>query len=597
MTDDKTKSLVISAAELATVSDVANLTADRVVALTGGHGMVTMGVYTAANTIVEDILGGGDIALKNTNVRHLPVEAVLGRAIEAAKQTGADGANAALIAASCLYLAGTKAQVGIPASNRKLGATARMLAGVDRGGVAIVPTAKMNNKISGFPAVQAIYEAMRENRLSPVDGRRVPLFVGASPVYGHSALGEDVVWPAMAENGARIGTQAMIEAMAGASMQPRPFTAAILGAAAILEIIHPDAEVAESQGEYGKINSAYLVGKTAAETAGLPPKLHLRITGEEFDTGRLIGDIGLILKDVGAPSVIGMMALDEIFSIFKENITGFSGGPLNSPLGHISAYAVLAMKLLLENNGDRPAAARAVLEDKVDFSFDPETAFICINVMTKKAHEIKSGPVTETLILATEPAKSKAIHDKAVLTYEALAAGGSLAEVVKGLDDERLARYEDNAGRILGGLLGRKVSIKVLKVAPGARRKSPIAQKFLAFDPRLDFQVTVGDQTAELRGFTDQIVPQYCLGQHDDLTWAMLPCAAVASEIMLAGCNILNVVVPTAVAVAMGRAPVKEAAGEAVGAAYLTAAIPGLQVPAANVAGLAESIVAFSRRS
>lgn len=594
--DDKMKGQIISAAELAAVSDAANLTADRVMALTGGHGMVTMGIYTAVNVIVEEILGGGDITLRNTNVRDLPVEAILSRAIEAAKRTGADGANAALIAASCMYLAGTKAQVGIPAGNRKLGATARMLAGVDRGGMAIVPTAKMNNKISGFPAVQAIYQAMIEKRLSPVDGRRVPPFVGGAPVYGHSTLGEDIVWPAMAENGARIGTQAMMDAMAGASMETNPFTAAVFGAAAILEIIHPDAEVAESEGEYGKVNSAYLVGKTAAETAGLPPKLHLRITGEEFDTGRFIGDLGLILKDVGAPSVIGLMAFDEIFSIFKENIIGFSGGPLNSPLGHVAAYAVIAMKLLLENGGQCPEAARAIMEDKAGFSFDPETTFICINVMTKKAHEIKSGLVTDTLILATEPAKSKAIHDKAVFTYEALEKGRSLAEVVKQLDDERLVRYEHYAGRVLSSLLGQPVEIKALKVACGARRKSSIARKFLAFDPLLDFKVSVGDKTAELHGFVHEIVPQYCLGQHDDLAWAMVPCAALSCEIMLAGCNSLNVVIPAAVAVAMGRASVKDAAREVAEAGYLSAAIPGLQGPVAKVASLAQAIIEYSRK-
>jgi hypothetical protein len=594
--DDDLRSAAISAAELATASDPANMTADRVIALTGGHGMVTMSVYTACNAIAEEVLGGADIGLRNDNVRDLPMEAVLGRAIEAAKLAGADGANAALVAASCLLLAGTKAQVGIPAGNRKLGATARILAGVDRGGVAIIPTAKMNNKISGFPAVQAIYQAIMEGRLSPVDGRRLPLFVGGGPVYGHSALGEDIVWPAMAENGARIGTRAMLDAMAGASMPPHPFTAAILGAAAILEIIHPDAEIAEERGEYGKANSAGLVGRSAAREAGLPATLKARVTGEAIDTGRLIGDLGLILKDVGAPSVIGMMALDEIFSIFHEGIAGFSGGPLNPPLGHVAAYAVIAMKALIESRGDLRKVAAGIMEDKLSFTFDAETSLVSLNVMARKAHEIKRGPVTAALIVATEPGKAKAVHDKAEAAWRALAGGASLAEVVKRLEDERLARCEGNVSAILGVLLGAPVSVKVLAVKAGARRKSRVARKYMAFDPLFDFKVSVGDKTAEIRNFVNEVVPEYCQGGREELGWAMVPCAAVCCELSLASCNILNVVVPAAVASAMGLAKPAEAAQEAVGAAYITGAIPGVRAPAERVAGLAEAIVLFGRR-
>jgi hypothetical protein len=594
--DEDLRSAAISAAELATASDPANMTADRVIALTGGHGMVTMSVYTAANAIAEEVLRGADIGLRNDNVRDLPVETVLGKAIGAAKLAGADGANAALVAACCLYLAGTKAQVGIPAGNRKLGATARMLAGVDRGGVAIIPTAKMNNKISGFPAVQAIYQAMAEGRLSPVDGRRLPLFVGGGPVYGHSALGEDVVWPAMAANGARIGTRAMLQAMAGASMPPHPFTAAILGAAAILEIIHPDAEIAEDLGDYGKANTAGLVGQTAAEEAGLPPTLRVRVTGEEIATGRMIGDLGLILKDVGAPSVIGMMALDEIFSIFHEGIAGFSGGPLNPPLGHVAAYAVIAMKALIESGGDLRKVAADVMEDKLSFTFDPETSLVSLNVMARKGHEIKRGPVTAALIAATEPGKAKAIHDKATAASRRLSEGASLAEIVKGLEDERLARCEGNAGAILGSLFGAPVSVKVLAVRGGARRKSRLAHKFMAFDPLFDFKVSVGDKTAEIRSFVNEVVPEYCQGGREELAWAMVPCAAVCCELSLASCNILNVVVPAAVAAAMGLAKPAEAAEEAVSAAYITAAIPGVKAPAERVAELAVSIASFGRR-
>ncbi|MGA2403072.1 MAG: hypothetical protein ABSG91_15425 [Syntrophobacteraceae bacterium] len=82
---------------------------------------------------------GADISVKFANVRHLPVEDVLSKAVAAARDAGADGANAALLSAAMLYIVGAKAQVGIPAGNRKLGAMARMIAKVDRCGIVAIP--------------------------------------------------------------------------------------------------------------------------------------------------------------------------------------------------------------------------------------------------------------------------------------------------------------------------------------------------------------------------------------------------------------------------------------------------------------------------
>ena len=156
-TEDKIK--IISAVELASVSNVSNLTNDRIEALAGGHGMLNMAIHTVANVITEELLKGNKLSIEFADVRRLPVADIMEKAIKVAKKSGADGANAALITACIMYLAGSAAQVGIPAGNRKLGATARMLAGVDRSGVAAIPTAKMNNKISAFPAVLAVNKA------------------------------------------------------------------------------------------------------------------------------------------------------------------------------------------------------------------------------------------------------------------------------------------------------------------------------------------------------------------------------------------------------------------------------------------------------
>lgn len=587
------KSQVISAAEMACVSNISNLTSDRIEALTGGHGMVNIAIHTVANVITEELLKGSSLSIEFADARRLPVDDIMEKAIKVAKLSGADGANAALIVASIMYLAGSKAQVGIPAGNRKLGATARMLAGVDRCGVAAVPTAKMNNKISGFPAVMAIYQAMIEGKLTTIDGRKVPLFVAGGPLYGHSALGEDIVWPEMAENGARIGTQAMLDAMAGAAMHPHPFTAAVLGAAAILEIIHPDAEVPEEFGTYGRTSSAYLVGKTAAKTAGLPEKLHIRVTGEEYDTAKVIGDVGLIIKDIGGPSVIGMMAFDEIFAVFAEMISGFSTSPVNAPLGHIGGYAVIGMKSLVANNGDIEKVAKMIAEDRAISSFSPEVALLSINIISRKASELHNGPVTRMLINATDPARAKSLHSRAEFAFNQLSMGITLEEVVRTLDDQRVAYIEEHANIILSQMVGNDVKVKILKIANGARRTSKLAKKYMAFDPLIDISITVGENTAVMKDFVHDLIPKISKGERDDIAWAAPLAGAVLGEVTLVAGSILNIVVPAAVASAMKLYVPEDAATIAEKSAYLTAAIPGGKAAATRVGKLALEIVEY----
>lgn len=589
--ETKNKSQIISAAGLACVSNISNLTNDRIEALTGGHGMVNMAIHTVANVITEELLKGSSLSIEFADARRLPVDDIMEKAIQVAKKSGADGANAALIVACIMYLAGSKAQVGIPAGNRKLGATARMLAGVDRCGVAAVPTAKMNNKISGFPAVMAIYQAMMEGKLTRINGRNVPVNVAGGPIYGHSALGEDIVWPEMAENGARIGTQAMMDAMAGAAIHPHPFTAAVLGSAAILEIIHPDAEVPEEQGTYGRTSSAYLVGKTAAATAGLPEKLHIRVTGEEYDTAKVVGDVGLILKDIGGPSVIGMMAFDEIFAVFAEGISGFSTLPFNAPLGHIGGYAVVGMKALVANNGDVEKVGKMIAEDRAVNSFSPEVGLLGINLIARKSGELHNGVVTRMLVNATDPARAKSLYSRAEFTFDQLTAGKSLEEVVRDLDDQRVAYIESNCSRVLSGMVGEDVKIEITKIANGARRTTKLSKKYLAFDPDIDITVTVGDKEVVMNGLAHDLIPQIAKGEREDIAWAAPLAGAVAGEIALVAGSIMNIVVPAAVASAMKLYTPEEAAAIVEQSAYLTAAIPGGKAAATRVGKLALEMI------
>lgn len=585
---------VISAVELAAVSNESHLTDDRVEALTGGHGMVNMAIHTVANVIAEELLKGAKLSIEFADVRRLPVADVMEKAIRTAKKSGADGANAALIVACMMYLAGSAAQVGIPAGNRKLGATARMLAGVDRSGVAAIPTAKMNNKISAFPAVQAVYQAMMEGRLCSIRGTNVPVNVGGGPLYGHSALGEDNVWPEMARNGARIGVEAMLKAFDGAAMVPHPFTAAVLGTAPILEIIHPDAEVPEGEGVYGRTTSVYLAGKAAVEAAGLPEKLHIKVTGEEYETAKVVGDVALILKDIGAPSVIGMMAFDEIFSCFQEGIAGFSGGPVNPPLGHVGAYAVIGMKALVANEGDVVKTMKEITAEKHTTSFDPEVALSSINIICRKANTLHSGPVTNMLIEATDPARAKGIHRRVIRTMEGIEAGKSLEEIVRELDEERITTVCANAGTIFSSMLNTPVSLRVDKIAGAARRTTKLAAKYWSFDADIDMEVNVGGNAFVMKGLAHEILPKLCRCEDYEELRSVIPlAAAVMDELSLNACSNLNIVIPAATAAAMGMYDYKEAAGIAEQAAFLSRSIPGGKMHASAVGRIAKAIAEY----
>lgn len=589
--DRQAAPIVRERAILATIAGVTGnidwLTSDRIEALTGGHGMLNLPVIAVADALAVELLRGADLNVKFANVARQPIDDLLAKAIDAARTAGADAANAALLSATLLYLAGAQAQVGIPAGNRKLGASARMIAGVDRCGVAAIPTGKKNNKISGFPAVQAVYQAMAEGKLSPVSGRNLPLGVGGGPIYGHSALGEDIVFPAMAENGARIGTQAMLDALAGAGMPTAGFTAALFGAAAILEIVHPDADVREDYGPYGKVTSAFVAGSAAARTAGLPGTLHVRLTGDAIATGKLIGDLGLILKDVGGPTVIGMMALDECMQVFEE-LARFS----DPPLGHLCADAVVAFKALLQEGATPRSVAAALLRARVETSIDPDTTVLSMNTVARKAQQVRRGPVSETLLLASEPGRMDALYRRAVTAYEALKAGKRLDEIVQQLERERQATVEQRVSVRMSKQLGQNLQVRLTKVAAGARRDSKMARRWLAFDANIDAQITVDGVTTDLPGFVHDLVPKVVRGERADLASAITPVAYVVGELLVAGNSIVNITVPAAMAAVLGLYAPAEAAEIAERAAYISAGIPGAKARAENAATLARDIAA-----
>ncbi|MGV8143953.1 MAG: hypothetical protein ACP5OJ_04980 [Methanothermobacter sp.] len=585
----------IIAAIMASTSEVDLMSNDRIEALTKGHGMLNIAAICAANSITDDVLRGIEIRLVDENKQYLPIDDVLKKAIESAKLAGADAANAALISATLCYLAGSNAQAGVPAGNRKLGAMARMIAGVDRCGVLAVPTAKVNNKISGYAAVKAIYDDIFNDKITDIDGSIIPLGVGGGPLYGHGALGEDVGFPELAKRGAASGTKGMIKAYANVGMPPSPILSAIFGAAAILEIVHPDSEVSEDYGEFFIANSAYVAGLGAVEAAGLPEKLHIRGTGEEYDTARVVGDLGVIIKDIGGPSVIGMMIFEELLAAFEESLiigAGFSGGPLQAPLGHMSADAVLAMKLIIENNGDLEKTADKIREVKEQYWLEPEVAMIATNTISRKAEQVQRGMVTKACILATDGARAKGVYDRAKFTYEQLNEGKELDEIVKMLDDEKLNEVETACSKLFSDMTGKNVSINVTKYAGCARRtKNDFLVKYCGFDTDADLEITIDGEKVIFEGLSHKVIPDAVLNNKTDLLEAIPLGAVPITELQLSGHSIINVIVPAAVAGAMGNLSIKDIGTKVISGAYISSSIPGGSPRAKEVAKRAQRIM------
>jgi hypothetical protein len=573
----------IIAAVMAASSDLNLMTLDRIEACTKGHGSLNMAVLGIANVVAEELQRGADIAVKFADSIEIPIDHVLSRAIAAAKEAGADAANAALLSATTLLMAGSNAQAGVPAGSRKLGGMARILAGADRCGVAALPSIKRGNKVSGFAAVEAIYRALAEGKLTRIQGSRMPR--GLGPVFGHGALGEEIVIPELAANAAKVGTTAMLNAMSGAGIDPDPLSAALLGSAAALEIVHPDAWIPNEEGEFHR-GAAYPVGKAASEAAGLPKKLHVYGTDEEYDTARLVGDVGLILKDVGGDSLIGMVALQDILNIFKEAPFMLTQAARSN--AHHSEDAILALKTLQWCKFDFDRAVE-IFSRRGEHSMDPETTMVCVNTVARKAEQVRRGPITRMMIAASEPIRTKALYDRAERAGRELAAGTPLASVVEGLDRDRQAVVERRTSQMMSNAMGKEISIRMVKAY--SRNTKDKLSRWWGLDGDADMEVGIDGKTVLLERVISEVAVKVAETDDPELRELLFIAGRPLRELLLGGNIILNVTIPTAIAVMRGMGSAKELAQVAEKAAYITAGIPGARQKAAEVARLAERIV------
>ena len=605
MTDAEREKVVLAACMAATFKPD-YMTNDKLEAATKGHGSLVIPVYCAANSLAEDVfcnIGSPEMQLMSSRMvmvdaaaASLPLDMVIEKAVKQAMLAGAAPENAALIVAALAYFTGTCARAGVPLGNRKLGAIARMHAGAPRTSAIALTTGKFTHKVPAFPAYLAVYTQLREKKLTRVDGSVLPPFIAGGAIYGHSALGEDINIPELARNTAKVGTEAMMEAMVGAGITPYPLWPALIGAAVSMELVHPDAALGEEFGPFGTVDSAYLAGKGAVEAAKLPEKIHVRGTREEYDTARVVGDFGLILKDIGGPSVIASMALDEIFAGFEESPiigAGFSGGPVNPPLGHVCGDVMPALRLLIANGGDAHKAAEVITAYKLNSFIDPEMALCSLNTIARKAETVSRGPVTHACVLASEGVRDRAIYRRAVKVYEMLEAGRTVEEAAKALDEERMAAVEKRGSAILSGFTGRKIGLKFTSIRPQGRRTDRFTKRYWAFDAFISYDITIDGKPYHIENLSAKVVPEFAVEgkgrDNPDMGTAIFAGAVLAQELMYIGHTIINVTVPAAVAALKG-AKEDDAAGDAEKGAYLTRAIPGGRDRAREVIAVAKGI-------
>jgi tRNA splicing endonuclease len=552
------------------------LTTEKFDAMLGGWGVFNLGVWAAANVIAKEMQKGKKLKLEVTNEAYTDVDEIAKKAVKKLMECGADPANASLATAGLLYWAGVNAQCGIPCPNRKLGAVTRMAAGIPSGRVSSIPTEKLNNKVSGFAATLAIYQALDKEHLAPFDSGLLPLGIGGSPFVGHTALGEDHLFPKLGQKLARIGTRAMMKAYESAGMRTCRWMSGLLGTAAALEIIHPDAYVGEEYGQFLVTRTPEVAAAAAVEEAGMPDVIHIRGTNEELKTARVLGDLALILKDCGTPTVVGMIMFNEICSVIKEGAAlgvGRAGGPLLLPLNHWVTSPSLALYLL--GKGATQDEIIAIIKETMNGFFQKEDATVATNILARRAEFIERGPLTDAIIRATEPGMTNSITKRATYAYEQMKGGKTLPELLEDVQKKHIDNIATSVAKGMSKVLNKNIEyIKFKDVRPGAgRRTHKFAQKYFAFDAYVDVEVKIDGKVYELENVLAKAAPEAILKGDRETINALAAVGMAITELLNAGACSMDVVVCACMAAAMGMDPL-EAAEKAAEVANVIISMP-----------------------
>ena len=328
-----------------------------------------------------------------------------------------------------------------------------------------------------------------------------------------------------------------MEAMVGAGITRYPLWPAFIGAAVSMELVHPDAALGEEFGPFGTVDSAISRGRGGRGREASRRRYMYGGRGRIYDTARVVGDFGLILKDIGGPSVIASMILDEIFrrvrgvSGHRRRVLRRAGEPTPRPClrgCHASPPAPH------RERGRLTQGCRGDQGYKLNSFIDPEMALCSLNTIARKAEAVSRGPITHACVLASEGVRDRAIYRRAVKVYEMMEAGKTVEEAAKALDQERLAAVEKRGSAILSGFTGRKIGLKFTTIRPQGRRTDRFTKKYWAFDALISYDITIDGKSYHIENLSAKVVPEFAVEgkgrDNPDMGTAIFAGAVLAQE-------------------------------------------------------------------
>ena len=192
---------------------------------------------------------------------------------------------------------------------------------------------------------------------------------------------------------------------------------------------------------------------------------------------------------------------------------GFSGGPVNPPLGHVCGDCMPAIRLLIKHRGDPYPVADAITDYKMNSFIDPEMALCSLNTIARKAETVSRGSVSHACILASEAVRDNAIYRRAVKVYDMMKSGKSVEDTARSLDDERKAAVEKRGSAILSGFTGHKIQMKFTVIKPQGRRTDAFTKKYWAFDSFVSYDISIDGKTYHIENLGAKAVPEFALNE------------------------------------------------------------------------------------
>jgi hypothetical protein len=166
--------------------------------------------------------------------------------------------------------------------------------------------------------------------------------------------------------------------------------------------------------------------------------------------------------------------------------------------------------------------------------------------------------------------------------------GRTLTEVIISLEKNRVKKVETRESAKLSEMLGKKIDIKINKIAGGARRSGKKGKSFYVLDPDIEVTITIDGEEIVMEKMAHEVIPDAVLNRNQKILQVLPLVAPAVGELLVGGHTLIDLVVPVATAAVLGRGLPEELAKEATARGSLaTGGLPGGAMRATEVARLA----------